>query len=290
LNISRRTAQSPTHSRSVSASNMATAIHPNISFPEDTDQDHDLIDETSKPKSPSNRFTSFFRWGSASEQGTGPELLMAQTDQGSSPSLSPKTTNLPSLTLTNTKFILPAIDVPLANAVPSTPSNGMFSDSDNLFPPSTPTLSSVDAIEQEVRDVSADLAASIRREMDLEDLIERLQAEAAERGGNGRRTSDYFSDAGTPVRILDTDNKDPDVEKLVRKVEQQKAQLRLDMLGKVQEERDKRRAVELQVKELEELVAKVYPFFIFFICEHQVYQANSLPPAHTSHPRTLRLG
>ncbi|KAF8534372.1 hypothetical protein BDD12DRAFT_756588 [Trichophaea hybrida] len=231
---------------------MTTAIHPNISLPEGTDQDP--ANETSKPRSPSNRFTSLFRWGSASEQGNGPELLTAQIDQGSSPSLSPKTTNLPSLIPTNTKFIPPAIDVPLANAVPPTP--GMFSDSDNLFLPSTPALLSIDAIEQEVRDVSADLAASIRREMDLEDLIERLQAEAAERGGNGRRTSDYFSDAGTPVRILDADNKDPDVEKLVRKVEQQKAQLRLDMLGKVQEERDKRRAVELQVKELEEIVAK----------------------------------
>jgi hypothetical protein len=187
---------------------------------------------------------------------------------------------------TNTKFIPPAIDVPLANAVPPTP--GMFSDSDNLFLPSTPALSSVDAIEQEVRDVSADLAASIRREMDLEDLIERLQAEAAERGGNGRRTSDYFSDAGTPVRILDADNKDPDVEKLVRKVEQQKAQLRLDMLGKVQEERDKRRAVELQVKELEEIVAKVYSPSLF-LCEHQIYQANSLPLAHALRLRTLPL-
>lgn len=93
--------------------------------------------------------------------------------------------------------------------------------------------------------------------MDLEDLIERLQAEAAERGSNGRRTSDYFSDAGTPVRILDADNKDPEVEKVVRRAEQEKAQLRLDMLGKVQEERERRRAAESHARELEELVAKV---------------------------------
>ena len=105
--------------------------------------------------------------------------------------------------------------------------------------------------------MSADLAASIRREMDLEDLVERLQTEAAERGSTGRRTSDYFSDAGTPVRSLDGDMKDPEAERLVRNAQQEKAQLRLDMLGKVQEERERRRAAELQVKELEELVAKV---------------------------------
>lgn len=130
----------------------------------------------------------------------------------------------------------------------------MYSDSDSLFQPSTPVT--FEAIEKEVRAVSADLAASIRREMDLEDLIERLQAEASERGG--RRTSDYFSDAGTPARVLDTGcDKELDAEKMVRKVEQEKAQLRLDMLEKVQEERERRRIAETQVKELEDLVAKV---------------------------------
>lgn len=219
----------------------------------------DQLDDASKPKSPNNRFTAFFRWGSTSEQENGPEstALNAQRDRGSPPSLSPKSTSPPSLVPSDPKLIPPAIDVPLANAGPMTPSNGMFLDSDNLFPPSTPIPSSVEAIEQEVRAVSADLAASIRREMDLEDLIERLQAEAAERGSNGRRTSDYFSDAGTPVRILDADNRDPEVEKVVRKAEQEKAQLRLDMLGKVQEERERRRAAESHARELEELVAKV---------------------------------
>jgi phytoene dehydrogenase-like protein len=134
------------------------------------------------------------------------------------------------------------------------PMTGIFTD-DNLFPNA---YASIQEIEEEVRIVSADLAASIRREMDLEDLIERLQAEAEERGSNGRRTSDYFSDAGTPSRILETNtNKDLEAEKMVRKVEQEKAQLRLDLLEKVQEEREKRRAAENQVKELEEVVAKV---------------------------------
>jgi len=97
--------------------------------------------------------------------------------------------------------------------------------------------------------------------MDLEDLVERLQSEAT---SNGRRTSDYFSDAGTPVRHLDNDGKNMDAERMVRKVEQEKAQLRLDMLEKVQEEREIRRTVEAQVKELEDLVSRVtWPRSVF---------------------------
>ncbi|KAF8531796.1 hypothetical protein BDD12DRAFT_869317 [Trichophaea hybrida] len=74
---------------------MATVMQPNISLLDGaSDGDHnsfDQLDDTSKPKSPSNRFTSFFRWGSTSEQGNGPEsTLMAQGDRDMSPSLSPK--------------------------------------------------------------------------------------------------------------------------------------------------------------------------------------------------------
>lgn len=125
---------------------------------------------------------------------------------------------------------------------------------------------SLEAIEAEVRAVAEELASSVRREMDLEDLVEQLRAEASERGEPGRRTSDYFSDAGTPARILDTDNKELDAEKMVRKVEQQKAQLRLDMLEKVQEERERRRAAEAQLKELEDLVNKVCIYFHSCLC------------------------
>lgn len=125
--------------------------------------------------------------------------------------------------------------------------------------PSTP--SSVEAIEEEVRLVSADLAASIRREMELEDLVERLQAEAAERSGEGKRTSDYFSDAGTSTRYLDVETKlEVDVDKMTRKSEQQISQVRLQMVNKVQEERQRRRAIESHVKDLEEQFARVRHF------------------------------
>lgn len=106
--------------------------------------------------------------------------------------------------------------------------------------------------------VSADLAASIRREMDLEDLVERLQAEAAERNGEEKRTSDYFSDAGSSTRYLDIETKvEVDVEKLTRKAEQEKSQVRVELLGKIQEERQQRKVMESRVKDLEEQVARV---------------------------------
>jgi hypothetical protein len=226
-------------------------------------------DRTEQPppkpqRTQSNRFTNLFRWGSSSEQGGGGPVpdVPAVPPIPNSPKLSSRVSLAPSLA-PSVKTIPRAIDVTRANYIAEEnemPMTGTFTD-DNLFPNA---YASIQEIEEEVRVVSADLAASIRREMDLEDLIERLQAEAAERGSNGRRTSDYFSDAGTPSRILDLDtNKDLEtekMEKMVRKVEQEKAQLRLDLLEKVQEEREKRRAAENQVKELEEVVAKVCTF------------------------------
>jgi len=241
--IDRSTITTHTRSASESAYTPMAPIQPNISLPEDGGVAFGFIEDSSKPKSPSNRFTALFRWGSTSEQGAGSVDPM--------PALSPTSATHRGSLLPTGKFIPPAIDTSHANA---SQLGASFSDTESLYPPGTPAYGSIEAIEDEVRAVSADLAASIRREMDLEDLVERLQSEAA---SNGRRTSDYFSDAGTPVRYLDSDGKDMDAEKMVRKVEQEKAQLRLDMLEKVQEEREKRRTVEAQVKELEDLVSKV---------------------------------
>lgn len=69
----------------------------------------------------------------------------------------------------------------------------------NPTSPMTPNSPRISALEQELKAVSADLAISIRREMDLEDVITRLQEEVIRLGGDGKRhmrfrTSDYFSD------------------------------------------------------------------------------------------------
>lgn len=203
-------------------------------------------DANKPPRSPSTRITSFFRWGSASDQG-GIVPLSPSTSIPERPIPSPKSTSTQQL-YSSSRSIPPAIDIPRANAAIS---DGLHSDSGVSFAPQTP--SAIDAIEQEVRLVSADLAASIRREMELEDLIERLQTEAAERNGESKRTSDYFSDAGTSTRYLDSETKqEVDVEKMQRKAEQDISRVRLEMLSKIQEERERRKAVEARVKEIEE--------------------------------------
>lgn len=138
--------------------------------------------------------------------------------------------------------------------------NVYLTDSALSIPPTTPGLGSYDSIEEELRVVSAELAASIKREMELEDLVEKLEAEAADASTNReKRTSDYFSDVGTPDRNLyPTQTKhEQELEKLKRQYEQERAQIRLEMLGKLSEERQKRVDVETQARELEDHVSRV---------------------------------
>lgn len=114
-------------------------------------------------------------------------------------------------------------------------------------------------MEKELKEISAELAGSIRREMDLEDLVERLQAEAQNPTSNaGKRTSDYFSDSGTSsVRYGDPDSKADELERTVRKVQQEKAQIRLELNDRVQDERTRRKQLESQIRSLEEKASQV---------------------------------
>lgn len=118
----------------------------------------------------------------------------------------------------------------------------------------TPTLpADVLDMENELREISAELAGSIRREMELEDLVERLQTEAQNPSVPGRRTSDYFSDSGTSsVRYGESDSRADDLERLQRKAEQEKAGIRLELTTKVQDERAMRKKLEVSIRELEE--------------------------------------
>ena len=112
-------------------------------------------------------------------------------------------------------------------------------------------------MENELKDISAELASSIRREMDLEDLVDRLQAEA-NATNSGRRTSDYFSDSGTSsVKYGESDSKQDELDRLMRKTEQDKAQIRLELTNKVQEERTRRKQLESQIRTLEEKASHV---------------------------------
>ena len=122
-------------------------------------------------------------------------------------------------------------------------------------------------MEKELKDISAELAASIRREMDLEDLVERLQAEAQNPSGQGKRTSDYFSDSGTSsVRYGgESDSRQDELDRMLRKTEQDKAQMRLELTNKVQDERSRRKQLESQIRTLEEKASHVSTPSVVFL-------------------------
>ena len=118
----------------------------------------------------------------------------------------------------------------------------------------------MEELEEELKEISAELASSIRREMELEDEVERLQQEAPTGLDPNRRTSDYFSDSGTSsVRYPLSENgtKVDDLEKMKRRSEQEKAQLKLDVSQKLQEERGQRKALEAHIKSLEQRLDSV---------------------------------
>ncbi|KAI9674706.1 MAG: hypothetical protein M1817_001609 [Caeruleum heppii] len=209
---------------------------------------------TSKPRSPGAKLTSFFGWKSSSP-GAGSSRT-SFSDKDTSPVESPRSPKSPIETSPTGRVVPAAIDVSKANAVATAPF-GLGAQQ----PPLSPAISvRVDEMEEELKDISTELASSIRREMDLEDLVERLQSEVNQPPVQNRRTSDYFSDSGTSsVRypLGDTETKELELEKAQRKTEQERAQLRLDLTQKVQQERARRKALEAHVKVLEEQVQKV---------------------------------
>ncbi|KAI9691869.1 MAG: hypothetical protein M1822_007942 [Bathelium mastoideum] len=220
-----------------------------------TDSDDDDGPIPKQPVSPAQRFTSFFGWKPQ-------QPYDSPTTTFSDKSLSPVANGLhlvgdaPRDMVARTS-IPAAIDIPKANGP-----NGQIS---YFNVPGTPLLSSspsinahVEELERELREVSAELAGSIRREMELEDEVDRWKSEAPFANSEaGRRTSDYYSDSGaSSVRypISDTDSKIEELEKLRRKAEQEKAQFRVDMAEKAQQEMRNRRDLEAQVHALEDRI------------------------------------
>jgi chromosome segregation ATPase len=115
----------------------------------------------------------------------------------------------------------------------------------------------VQDLERELSHVSEELAGSIRREMELEDEIERLKLEmpTIPTSEAGRRSSDYFSDSGassTKYPVSDAEARIEQVERLRRKAEQEKAQVMADNAQRLQTEMTKRRELEQLVQSLEE--------------------------------------
>ena len=97
--------------------------------------------------------------------------------------------------------------------------------------------------------------------MELEDTVEQLRQEATQGPDLNRRTSDYFSDSGTSsIRYPMSDYgsaKSEDVAKQKRISEQEQAQVKVDLYQKLQDERDRRKALELHVQNMGEQMQHV---------------------------------
>lgn len=118
-------------------------------------------------------------------------------------------------------------------------------------------------MDEELREVSSELAGSIRRELELEDLVDRLQSEAQQGPELSRRTSDYFSDSGTSsVRYPPSETgglKTEDVAKMKRVSELEKAQFKVNLSQKLQDERARRKVLEVHIQQLAKQVQHVGP-------------------------------
>jgi len=221
------------------------------SFLDQDPQDSSLITRT--PRSPGpNKLTSFFGWKTSSPTTEDSPTYSARNQPpGASSPISP----LPNSHATQNKLVR-AIDVPKANG------NTKNHIGDTGFPMFPPTDTSVQAadMEEELREVSSELAGSIRREMELEDLVDRLQYEASQ-APDMRRTSDYFSDSGTSsIRYPMSDfgsGKPEDLAKQKRISEQEKAQFKVDLYQKLQDERGRRKALETHVQHMGEQMTHV---------------------------------
>lgn len=195
------------------------------------------------PKSPGqpSPFASLFGWGNSSP---------SNTEFSSIPSPLSPPKNGPANDATNNGQ---KINAASANPI------GYCESYLSTPPPSiSPSSAQIEEMEDELKAISSELAGSIRREMDLEDLVERLHEQVNNPQAPGRRTSDYFSDSGySSTKHSEYDQNREEIEKIQRRSEQDKASLRLELTTKVQDERTRRKALDLQIKELSERASQI---------------------------------
>lgn len=197
--------------------------------------------ETRREMASGNKFTSFFGWKSGSQNIANDSPSTNFSENGPPPNGSP---NPP-------KKKPGALDIPAANSqqsyftVPGTP----------LYSSSPSVNAHVEELERELREISAELAGSIKRELELEDELEHYKIENPAGSTDNRRTSDYYSDSGASSArfpIGDTEAKLENLEKLRRKAEQERAQAKTDTAQRLQDELRRRADLEAQVQALEE--------------------------------------
>lgn len=125
-------------------------------------------------------------------------------------------------------------------------------------PPLSASADQIEEMEDELKAITSELASSIRRELDLEDLVDRLQEQINGAQGPGKRSSDYFSDSGySSAKQSDFDLGKDEVQKVQRKAEQEKASIRVELTGKLQDERSRRKELDKQIKHLAERASQM---------------------------------
>ncbi len=263
--------ESAGHSRSSTMSRFSTKPAPpnHLDLPNSGAQfDANSIKNIDKPlpkspgaKSPgTSKLGSFFGWGGQASPSSSHTTFSEDNtnpDDGRTFSSIPSPKSLQGNAREPTSRSIPAgIDVPKANHG----EESYFVDTD--YPPTPNADAEVGEMEEELRDISSELATSIRREMELEDLVERLQVDLETPRDQNRRTSDYFSDYGSGSSSLskyggDLNARADEVDRSLRKAERDKAQIRLDCQQKVDDERAKRKVLEKQIRQLEDKASQV---------------------------------
>lgn len=199
------------------------------------------------PKSPaSSKFSTFFGWANSPTSATATTF----SDRAYSPLPSPYSAKPHPLTTGSDERPTSSKGSRYSNENEDTSLRYCEQD---LQTPATATTSlvEIEEMEDELKGISAELASSIRREMDLEDLVERLQEQVNNPQAPGRRTSDYYSDSGySSAKFSEYDHAKEEISQIQRRAEQEKAQLRLELTGKVQEERTQRRMLDRQIEAL----------------------------------------
>lgn len=191
-----------------------------------------------KPQSPNSKFTTFFM--RKPQPSPGGDSAVTEISEGRSPLPSP----YPQSDTGSGNF---GVNSYFKFGIGRTNTAGSQESQDSLE--FAGMKSSADArsnvLEAELKEISIELANSIRRELDLEDIVERLQSEHPY-PITADRTSDYFSDSGASSLRIDGSEltAKEELDKVKRDSEQQRAQLRVDLSNKWQEEAYQRKTLE----------------------------------------------
>lgn len=209
------------------------------------------VTDAKKPQTPGSKFTSFFtRKPSASPSA---ESAVTDISDRRSPLASPYTNGSPQAS----GYHFPTQSHPR-------PPQSQTSQDSIEFDPGSYVRSSYHSdasakclqLEAELREISTELAGSIKREMDLEDLVDRLQSESST-AREADRTSDYFSDSGTSsIRPSTVEDPKDEIQRIKREADQLRAQLKVEMSQKWQSERSSRQAMEAHIQILEQKLSQ----------------------------------